>query len=361
MSIYKYRQYHKPNILQKLFKLTPKENALVAVNNLLEQYQDNITQLSLDEVMAVADDYKVNLRNKFTGERKELFRFYLEHCLQDEALSEQEMAELAHLRKLLFLSQREVNTLVEEAGRPIYNRRVKDNIADGRLSDKEEQNLDRLKKSLLLPDRVAENIYAKHAREYLQAYMDEATADNLLSEAEDEEMEAIAESLGIEIQLNEKSRSALNKMRLFWQIENGELPTLEPDINLYKTEKLYFKTVVNWYEHRRVTRSYNYGGLSARIKIAKGLYYRTGNIGVQKVSDDVLKYIDTGRLYLTNKRIIFMGSRGNKRIRLNRILEVNPFQNGVDVQKDAGKSPFLEFEERVDVFAMVLIRAMDEY
>ncbi len=55
-----------------------------------------------------------------------------------------------------------------------------------------------------------------------------------------------------------------------------------------------------------------------------------------------------------------MGDRGNKTIRLNKILDIKPYKNGEDIQKETGRSPFLEFSENVDILSMMLVRLMDE-
>jgi hypothetical protein len=47
-------------------------------------------------------------------------------------------------------------------------------------------------------------------------------------------------------------------------------------------------------------------------------------------------------------------------ININKILDFSPFKNGVDLQKDSGKSPFLEFEENIDIFTLILLRLMRE-
>jgi hypothetical protein len=80
---------------------------------------------------------------------------------------------------------------------------------------------------------------------------------------------------------------------------------------------------------------------------------------VQRVSEDIWQTIDSGSMYLTNKRLIFMGQKGNKTIPINKILDFKPFKNGVDIQKDSGKSPFLQFEKNVDVFSAILSRLMN--
>jgi hypothetical protein len=86
----------------------------------------------------------------------------------------------------------------------------------------------------------------------------------------------------------------------------------------------------------------------------KGVYYRVGSINVQKVSEDYWQTIDSGDIYLTNKRIIFMGTKGNKTIPISKILDFKPYKNGVDIQKDSGRSPFFEFDQNVDIFSMML-------
>jgi hypothetical protein len=92
-----------------------------------------------------------------------------------------------------------------------------------------------------------------------------------------------------------------------------------------------------------------------RIKIAKGLYWRAGSIGVHKISQDVLSLIDSGTAFLTNKRIIFMGGKKNTNIALNKILDINPYSNGVEIHKATGKSPFIEISNNADIFCMILV------
>ena len=132
------------------------------------------------------------------------------------------------------------------------------------------------------------------------------------------------------------------------------------NINLQRNETCYFRAETGWHEYRRVTRRIRYGGPTVRLRIAKGVYWRMGDLGVQTGSDDVLTRVDSGSLFLTNKRLIFMGSRKNTTIRLSKILDFTPYKNGVEIQKSSGKSPFLEFEQGVDVFCMMLGRVLGD-
>lgn len=92
----------------------------------------------------------------------------------------------------------------------------------------------------------------------------------------------------------------------------------------------------------------------------KGVYWRVGNVAINRVSEDVMTHVDSGRAYLTNKRVVFMGTKGNKSIRLAKILDYEVYTNGVTIQKDAGKNPFLAFDEQPEQFAVLLGRLITE-
>lgn len=360
MKIFNLKSLQKPSFFQRLFKSQPSENAIIEVNNLLAKNEPDIKQISVDDVIEISDRYNTDLRRKFKARRIELFTDYLHYCLSDSRLTDREMEQLYHLRDVLMLSEVDVNEVIEQESAKVYAKHVRAAVSDGELAEVEKQNLERLKNELLLSKEVANEIYSKSASEILQRFVDGAISDERISPDEERQLNQIARNLGIDLQMDEKSRAVLDRYKLYWQIENGDLPTINPDINIQKSEQLYFTTFVHWLEERKVVKRRNYAGPTARIKLAKGVYYRLGSLRTNNMSNDEWRRIDSGRIYLTNKRLIFMGAKGNKTIRLNSILAINPFSNGVDIQKERGKSPFLEFSNDVDIFSMIMTRLMDE-
>jgi hypothetical protein len=73
-----------------------------------------------------------------------------------------------------------------------------------------------------------------------------------------------------------------------------------------------------------------------------------------------MQLIDTGTVYLTSKRVLFQGARGNKTIPLQSVIDFTPYSNGIDIQKGSGKSPFLSFNTDTDRFALILNRLLSE-
>ncbi len=353
------RELKKPNIIQKLLNTKPKQNSIIEINNLFAN-AESIKYITIDHIQSIASKYKVNLNKKFLTELESFYRTYLKHCLQDKQLSDNELSDLAHLKSILCLNDKAVEKIHNETASEIYQKAVNDVIADGQIDEQEKTFLTKLQSDLKLPDSIAQNIYSKTASKYLQNYIHKAVSDERVTPDEEKEIEAIAKNLDIKISYDHATMAMLDKYRLYWLIENGDIPEIDAGIHLQRNEKCHFMCNIAWHEHRGVMKRIRYGGSTLRIKIVKGVYWRAGDLAIQPVSEDVLMKIDSGQLFLTNKRLIFMGSMKNKVIRLQRILDFNAYKNGVDVQVTTGKSPFIEFSKDVDLFCMILGRVLRE-
>ncbi len=75
-----------------------------------------------------------------------------------------------------------------------------------------------------------------------------------------------------------------------------------------------------------------YGGPSFRI--ARGINYKIGAVSTRSESHEEIKVIDEGTLTLTNKRLIFMGSKRNVNINLNKILAINDYKDGISINRE---------------------------
>jgi len=167
--------------------------------------------------------------------------------------------------------------------------------------------------------------------------------------------------LNVNVTLNDQTKEQLRKLKLYWALENLDLPVIQSDIMIKKSELCHYRIEdVNWYEMRKVTQRLGYIGYSTTFKIAKGFYLRSGSYRNQSYSVDSMKLIDTGTLYLTNKRLIFTGSKKNSIIHLDKILDFKPYNDGVEIGKETGKSPTIQLNESADIFCIMLERILNE-
>lgn len=75
-----------------------------------------------------------------------------------------------------------------------------------------------------------------------------------------------------------------------------------------------------------------YGGPTFRV--AKGVSFRLGGVSARSESHEELRNIDKGTLVLTNKRLIFIGSKRTTNIALNKIIALEPYKDGVASQRE---------------------------
>ncbi len=358
MCIYEPKNLKKPNAFQRLCNKNPSENGYIEIHNLFAEYQTTVTSITASQIEGISQKYKFRIAKKFKTERLALFASYVDHCLLKKELKESDMESLNHIQTILQLNRGDTDALVAQKCIAIFEAEATKLLSLGVFPPEAGSYLDELFAGLRLSQTVAQNSFATIAQEAIGTYLKPILERERISPEEEVAFYTFAKSVGGVV--GNDLKCTLDMYSKYWKIEHGDLPTLVPDINLQKSEHLYFTAAIDWMEYRKVSKGVNYAGPTARIKIAKGVYYRIGSLKTQSVSDDILKVIDSGQLYLTNKRLIFVGNRGNKTIGIHKILTINPYSNGVDIQKDSGKSPFLQFSDDVYMFSLILMRLMND-
>ena len=341
--------------MQRIFRRTPKANALIEVTNLLSEASE-VTAVTYNDISEVAARYGVYVQRRFRSQLSELYAAYLRHCLRDHAFSESDLAELNHLKLLFALSDRDIEEIHNAVATAVYRKSVDVAVADGRLDDEERQCLAKLESDLRLSPSVTEKIYAEAANLHLQTFLDEAVADERLAPDEEQELEAIARSFGVTLDTDKPTDRVLARYRLYWLIENGELPIVDVGVNLQKNEQCDFTSEAEWYEYRTVTKRIRYAGPTARIRLARGVYWRMGDLSVQAVTEEHFALKDSGTIFVTDKRLILQGSRRNATSRLSSLINWEPFQNGIKIDKTSGKPQFYLFDNGGDVMNLMLER-----
>jgi hypothetical protein len=355
MKIFDNKPLYKTNLLQKITSHKNANNAIIELNNLLANHEP----LAIKEewIFEIEKKYKINLRKKFNSEVLQMYSEILSYYLSDSKISDVEQAELLHLKNILSLSDSEISHIHNKLTSEIYKSNYQNAVNDGNLTQEEENNLELLSKGLMLPDNLAKTISADVRSKKVDEFLKNAISDKRLSESESKELEMICKSLSVKLDFDSETQGMLERYRLFWLIENGEIPTIEVPIALQKSEQCYFTCDAEWHENKTITKRINYGGPTVSIKIMKGVYYRTGSIGVQRVTSQELVHIDSGKVYLTNKRIIFIGVRKSSNIRYEKILDLTPYSDGIEIIKDTGKPPIITMEnEKAELFILILGR-----
>jgi len=166
--------------------------------------------------------------------------------------------------------------------------------------------------------------------------------DGILTEEEENALSELKQHFSLSQQELDRNGSftKIVKGAVLRDILDGKLPErVQIDgnlpFNLQKTEKVVWVFQnVDYYEEKTRTR-YVGGSQGVSIRIAKGLYYRTGAFKGDRVQTSETIHADTGLLGVTNKHLYFAGPSKRFRINYNKIVAFEPFSDGIGVQRDA--------------------------
>ena len=337
----------KKSLIRSLLKKDPDKSVVEELGKLLVGYPD--LKVPLKDLASATARIKLELRKSFGKELTRFYRKFLQKCLEDQVLSPADWKALHQLKILFGFSNAQVERIHNQMVMRHYSKTVEQAIADKKLNPRERSFLKTMQQNLKLHPHVAEKIYKDKASELVQRTFISALSDKRLSPEEEEELESLAHHLGVRIDYDEKTKNILDRYRLFWVIENGDIPTIEPALKMGRNEKCYFTADANWCELHSITKSARYGSIA-----------KTAEEGdqVQRQIFQELNVRDSGRIYLTNKRILFSGEKRQRIIPHSRIKDFVPMENGVQIHRKSGTNPFLQFELGVDVFSLILARTL---
>ena len=402
MKIYTRLTLLKPNFFQKLLKKSPKDNFVIELQNLLEENENNIFAIKPIDLESLRQKYSVK-QNEYKESRIALLEKYRYFCFFNEEFSEENKKQALYLCELLNLDKNELRKQIDEENKKRFSSEIKDlirinkisdsllyeinnlqekyeisdnekkeifsNIKDEiykkkvlviisneKITDAERTELSKLREILNINETEGRTIYSKECQSKIQSFVNQLLQKRRMSPNEENHLYEMIKNLNVTASFNTLN---LQQFRRFWEVENGSLEPIMSPINLQKNESLYYSARIDWYEERTKTTHVSYSGITLNSRIVKGLSLRSGMIFPNRHTEEYMKLIDTGDIYFTNKRIIFVGNHGNKTIPLSKVMFITPFSDGVEIGKDVGKKPFFKYSD-VEIMCLYLARLLKE-
>jgi hypothetical protein len=230
--------------------------------------------------------------------------------------------------------------------------------ADGKLTDEEINELAAECKRL---DLTEDDMRSVRVQAY-EAALRTARADSQISCAEEAELLKLQRFFKIPDADISTSKRELARLRLLTEIQNGNLPTIAVvNVVLQKKETAFWSERASLFEERVVRRRYEGGSRGVSLRIMKGVSYRIGSHRGHIVTDKAMLPVSTGDLIITNKRVIFRGDGKSFSVKLDKLLEVHFYADGVRLTDDKGKPRMLKFmkEGNTDVIGAILSHAVN--
>jgi hypothetical protein len=334
-------------------------NAFIEFNNLLAER--GILGVTKEHVLSICEKYKIeDWKKEFNEELRNCFVLAIGFFLSDSEISSSEVDELEHLAALLCITNEEKEKIYTSSGLKVFDELYAKFIEDELLSDEEKAILAKLKEAFALKSETLSTLVEKRITDFANKLIKEMIEDKRIAPGELEEFFSKCSKLGVNYSFQEESQKILDDYKENWNLENAPLVPIEVGINLKKGEVCYYKKNVTWHELRTVTHGFSYGGPAMNFKIVKGISFRAGRMAVQRITTDEMKELDMGVLYVTNQRLIFDGQVRNNTLTYKSILAIQPYEDGIKVEKERGKSPVFQMLVPDEKLTIILGRIFSE-
>lgn len=144
-------------VFSALLRTQRKTSAIRDIEDLLARC-GRICEVAAARIEDVAQTHGVDFANRLATPRRHLYRRFLEHCLLDGHVSDEETEDLVHLRRLLSLRDEEAAAVHQDVAVQVYGRAIDEVLSDHRLDPDEEQFLAKLRSQLELSEQSAADL-----------------------------------------------------------------------------------------------------------------------------------------------------------------------------------------------------------
>lgn len=343
------------SFMQRLLRQHPIENAIVELNNLLATQP--VLSIQPADLTTIEQRYGLSL-HQFRLNLEEFYAVHLNYLLDNQLLASSGLAELTHLQTLFQLPAQSVEMLHQRLGEIAFRQRAEKAVHDGQITTGDKAALVELQRSISLPSDLADSIYKEVCQAHLNQFVQAFSSDARLTPSEDQRLQSISQNLGVKLTAEDKR--SVERFKRYWSIENTVLPVVETNIALQKSELCHFYSPnVQWYEERATARRTSYSDHYEQGKSYDAINLYSNADPIQKVRFAVLKRINTGNLYLTNKRIIFEAPDKTTSVKLVSIVRIDTYKQGILVDKSAGKPMLLIMSRDTDKITLLINRLLN--
>jgi hypothetical protein len=231
-------------------------------------------------------------------------------------------------------------------------------VSDGNLNDEEITTIGSKYQEFGLTKEDIKELGTKAYEKAAMAIM----ADNIISDDEAEQLRRIQKLLMIpDTEINEVKVS-ISRIQIINQIQNGVLPNIQPTgLILQKGEIAHLEELGNLLEEKVIKRGYVGGSQGLSFRIAKGITYRVGASKGQLVSETAMVPASTGRLVITDRRVVFSGDRKSFNIKLDSILNIEMYTDGLNITDSRGTPRVIQLTNilNTDIVGSVLTKSIN--
>jgi hypothetical protein len=180
----------------------------------------------------------------------------------------------------------------------------------------------------------------------LERAINQSLSDDFLSREEEDQLGKFVNFFGISNDVLSENATYIRAAQaaILREIMEGDVPDRMKvsgnlPFNFQKSEQLVWLFQHVEYLQPRTRTTYQGASHGVSVRVAKGLYFRTGQFSGNPIVNTQITSIDVGVLAATTKHIYFAGNVKSLRIKYDKIISFAPYSDGISIQRDSVTKP----------------------
>lgn len=166
--------------------------------------------------------------------------------------------------------------------------------------------------------------------------------DNILDEEEERRINTFVESLreagfrleGFEVIEDQLQKASVLRLVLEGQNPAAKFGVVTHGFRFMKSEAPIWRFEGVGYEITKTRVRYSGGSRGMSVRVARGVYLRTGGFRGERHVEEERHLVDVGDLVITTKHVYFRGESHRFRVRHDRVVSYDPLQDGFEMTRD---------------------------
>lgn len=205
-----------------------------------------------------------------------------------------------------------------------------------------------IRRDAFVSDDICRNIYCESFDAAIEQYLD----DGIINQNEELLVARFIQFTELPQQVlnTNKSLEKVIQSKVLRELLNNQIPAPRITISgsfpfiLNKNEHLLWLFRDVTLQMQKVRRETVGRTRGVSVRVCKGVYYRTGGFRGHPIETTYMQRIGTGCACLTDKNLYFHCSEKTLKIPFSKILSLDPYSNGLGVQKDGANDNPMFFE-----------------
>lgn len=356
MKGFKKQELEEQGFMGRLFGSKPQQNAFAEINNILTEAK-SAQELTKDAAAAIFKKWGCKFSDTNMDQRSAIYRKVADNAFSSaQSKDDPILNDRAHMAEILEIPENLCRLADNGAKKSAYFSRCR-----GLVTGEENLTIAAINELFGYDYEDGFDFRKQVFNDYFNGEFDRIADAKRFTPEDEQLLRDMCAKLDIPYEFKANIDNVLTKYRYLWNAENAPLGNVKVDFPLEEGEICHAAGQAALCEVKTVAKEDNYYQLTRKLRIDETISFKGEHIEHPQVMEETAVIIDTGYLFLTNSRIIYLSKKLAKQIRLDDLKTADLSTNIIEAHQNDGQSlSFKMQDDAAEVMFAILRRILKD-